>query len=219
MPEPNSIPDELSGTVFGRLTVVGREHPTSRRFMLCKCQCGKFKTFRRWQLENGKAKSCRCLSVELSKARFTTHGMSRSHEYEVWSSLKKRCLNPDHKQYADYGGRGIKVCKRWQGKNGFANFFADMGSCPNGLEVDRKNNDGHYEPGNCHWTTDKDNSRNKRNNRNVTCDGVTQCISAWSEELGVDRRVLRMRMARMGDCEAIRRTRIAGTGRLYKRMR
>ena len=80
--------------------------------------------------------------------------------YITWKAIKQRCLNLNNPAYKDYGGRGIKMCNRWL--NSFENFFADMGEKPDGLELDRIDNDGDYEPNNCHWTTTKENNRNKR---------------------------------------------------------
>jgi len=91
------------------------------------------------------------------------HGLSSLPEYGVWSHMKERCNNPQNKSYKNYGGRGIKVCERWE--KSFLYFFQDMGKRPsNKHEIDRIDNDGNYEPDNCRWTTRLSNARNKRNN-------------------------------------------------------
>lgn len=89
----------------------------------------------------------------------TESGRKRAPEYYIWASMKQRCSNPRAKGYADYGGRGISVCDRWQN---FDNFLADMGPRPEGLVLDRIDVNGNYEPGNCRWATWEQQGRNKR---------------------------------------------------------
>ncbi len=97
-----------------------------------------------------------------------------------------RCNKPSKQSYHRYGGRGIKVCDRWLGRDGLANFIADMGPRPSPKHsVDRIKNDGNYEPGNCRWATQKEQQRNRCNNRLVTAYGVTKTLIEWSEEFGV----------------------------------
>lgn len=88
-----------------------------------------------------------------------THGLSNHPLYPTWNGIRQRCNNPNNSHYADYGGRGIKLCKRW---HKFSNFLKDMGERPEGMSVDRINNDGNYEPSNCQWATRIQQARNKR---------------------------------------------------------
>lgn len=96
--------------------------------------------------------------------------------------MKSRCSNPRHPKYQSYGARGIKVCTRWKS---FANFLADMGEAPAGLSLDRKNNDGHYEPGNCRWATRAEQASNTRLTRRITFNGLTMSRAAWERRLGL----------------------------------
>jgi len=123
----------------------------------------------------------------------------RSSEYNTWTQIKARCRNPRHKQYGNYGGRGIRVCDRWLGSQGFLHFFADMGCRPSSHHsIDRIDNDGPYAPENCHWTDDKAQARNKRGNRPVTWQGRTLCLAAWAELMNLKPHTLYMRLFRYG---------------------
>ena len=99
--------------------------------------------------------------------------------------MKYRCLDPNCKGYKYWGGRGIKICPEWLGKNGFENFYADMGERPAGKTLDRKNNDGNYCKKNCRWATSKEQNNNKRDNRLITYKNKTQTIAQWARELNL----------------------------------
>jgi hypothetical protein len=119
----------------------------------------------------------------------------RDPTYVVWFTMKDRCSRPRHISYAYYGGRGIKVCERWQK---FRNFLADMGERPPGTQLDRLNSDGDYEPGNCRWVTAKQNSRNRRDNVFYTHDGKSRTLPEWAELTGLPVRVLKSRVTALG---------------------
>ena len=126
-----------------------------------------------------------------------THGMTNSPEWIAWARMKQRCYDPKIPWFERYGGRGIKVCERWQN---FEKFFEDMGKKPTPKHsIDRINNDKGYEPDNCRWATQIEQQRNRRNNVLVTHNGKTQCISEWAEEYGLCHMVLAMRIARGWD--------------------
>jgi hypothetical protein len=110
-----------------------------------------------------------------------------------WKSIKDRCLNPSNATYADYGGRGIKICDQWV--NNFMQFVADVGlpESPE-LELDRTNNNGNYEPGNVRWVTRTTNMRNVRSNKPITIDGVSKLASQWADESGISRPTMSVRI-------------------------
>lgn len=97
--------------------------------------------------------------------------------------MLRRCRDKNHQAYKHYGGRGIAVCERWLK---FVHFLADMGERPEGKTLDRKDTNGNYEPGNCQWSTQLEQTRNRRSNHIVTAHGITGCISEVAELLGVD---------------------------------
>lgn len=107
----------------------------------------------------------------------------------------QRCTQPQTHQYQNYGGRGIQVCERWLN---FEHFLVDMGLRPEGRSIDRINNDGNYEPGNCRWATNAEQQSNKRNNRNLTFNGETHTLDEWARVSGVHRSTLRARLDRYG---------------------
>lgn len=116
-------------------------------------------------------------------------------EYTAWCDMRKRCYFANHARYADYGGRGVIVCERW--RNCFATFYQDMGPRPSASHsLDRIANDGDYEPGNCRWSTAKEQARNTRRNRLLTFRGQTMCVAAWSEQTGISVNALYIRLHR-----------------------
>ena len=163
------------GDRYGRLTVIKevesfyRKDSKVRRRFLFKCDCGTFKEIVLNDVRNGRTKSCGCLNKELTlnrlneRERFHTHSESKSIEYRLWLGMKQRCYNHNHPRYKDWGGRGIIICDRWLGRDGFKNFLEDMGRRP-GKEysIDRKDNEGNYEPLNCKWSTPKEQMNNRR---------------------------------------------------------
>lgn len=113
-----------------------------------------------------------------------THGLIHTRAYRVWAGMKQRVLNPSAESYQYYGGRGIKVCERWL--RSFEHFLSDMGHPPDGLTLDRVNNDGDYEPDNCRWATPTEQNNTRGNNRLISFQSKTQTISQWAHELDIN---------------------------------
>jgi len=180
---------DLTGKKFGRLTAV--QYLGDKRWK-CLCSCGKFSKPFGHALRSGETNSCGCLIGEVGKATHTTHGKSYSVAYRSWVGAKSRCLNPKHRLYKYYGGRGVRLCRRWLS---FENFLADMGECPKGLTIERIDNAGDYKPGNCRWATREDQAQNTRSV--VGFEGKS--YSWWARKLGVSQPTIKRRMARFGN--------------------
>jgi hypothetical protein len=128
-------------------------------------------------------------------------------QYNAWRAVVNRCHREKDKDYTNYGGRGIFVCDRWQGDHGFANLMRDMGPWRAGYTLERIDVDGPYSPENCRWATWKEQQRNRRDNKLLTYNGKTQCLSAWAEETGVNKTTIRVRLLRgLSPEEALRPT-------------
>jgi hypothetical protein len=129
-----------------------------------------------------------------------THNMTNTAIYRVWAAMRNRCQNPKVKSFNDYGGRGIKVCERWQS---FETFLVDMGPRPSPeYQIDRIDNDGDYEPSNCRWAKRLEQASNKRNNRFITANGETLHMAEWARRLGCQPSAILYRIDRAGWSEA-----------------
>lgn len=132
---------------------------------------------------------------ERARQRSTTHGSTGSPEYVAWGNMIQRCENPNHPCFDHYGGRDIRVCTRW--RKSFAAFLEDIGPRPSPAhEIDRIDNDGHYEPENVRWATRRQQMRNMRRNRPLTCGGETRSVAGWAEHLGLNYSTLGNRLAK-----------------------
>jgi hypothetical protein len=166
-----SHPVDITNRRFGRLVAMRRAGNDSRgkAVWLCQCDCGNSRSIRSYDLRQGKTQSCGCWQSESRKHHTLTHGESvrnfLSPEYASWGNMLQRCRNPKSSVFQYYGGRGIKVCKRWFH---FENFLADMGRRPSPKHrLDRINVNGNYEPDNCRWGTPEEHQQNKRPRRKV----------------------------------------------------
>ena len=155
-----------------------RRTKSGNKVNLYSCECGGEAEIVGSNVRNGHTRSCGCMGGR------DTHGMSNTREYTTWCMMRKRCTNQNSECYADYGGRGITVCDRW---DSFENFYEDMGPRPEGMTLDRIDNDKGYDKDNCRWATKKEQQNNKRDNIFVTAYGQTLTLSEWAELMGIPR--------------------------------
>lgn len=173
-------PEDLVGLKYGEWEVlewVGVNTSYSK-IVKAKCSCGKIKNVFLATIKSGGSNSCGC-----KKAKAIKHGMSKTKLYQVWNGMKERCSNKNFKQYADYGGRGIKVYEYLEKDfKSFLYWCIRGGGYKPGLELDRIDNDKDYCPQNCRFTTHKVNNRNKRNNRWVVFNNEKRLLIELCEE-------------------------------------
>lgn len=185
---------DLKGKKFGRLTALeeatGAEKKSYTRW-LCVCDCGKKKYIARTSLTAGVTQSCGCLQVEGVKARRTTHGKSRTPEYQVWKNMMSRCYDPNNISYPNYGYRGIAVCLAW---HEFENFLSDMGERPENHTIERVNNNGGYNKSNCKWATKEEQFSNTRRNHYVVLKGEKKTVKQLSKQFGISQPTLAYRL-------------------------
>lgn len=192
-------PKDLTGRIFGRLTVIDRSYKTtgSPYFWNCLCKCGNFKEIRSDRLLDGQTTSCGCFRSESSSKRIaslnTTHGLSNNDLYQTWIDMMSRCYNENNGKYKDYGGRGIIVCEEWHDIN---NFINDVGPKPLNKSIDRKNVNGIYEPENVKWSSEKEQQNNKRNNVMVLYQGQQMTVTQAAEKAGIPRTTIFNRINR-----------------------
>jgi hypothetical protein len=182
----------LVGQRFGRLTVMSRcpRRPRDKESRWhCKCDCGNDRDVLAGNLRSGQHISCGCLRKE----RNLLHGQAgrRTPTYMSWAGMFARCYNPKTQQYKNYGGRGIKVHPSFRD---FQTFLEHIGERPPGTSLDRIDVNGDYAPGNVRWATDKQQTRNKRDNRLITYKGETMCVTDWGEKLGINRKWIDYRL-------------------------
>lgn len=182
---------DLTGQKFGRLTAIVRSigRTANGYKWFCECDCGNETFVLGVNLRSGQTRSCGCLSLEVNRAEkpwAVKHGMYKSPEYQAYHDMIRRCTNPDSQRWDRYGARGISVCPRWL--ESFENFYSDMGPRPSkNHSLDREDNDGNYEPGNCRWTTFLEQVNNKSDNRTYDLNGETLTISQIARKYNIPR--------------------------------
>lgn len=179
---------ELKGQRFGRLTVI--EYAGSKNYKtlwLCKCDCGKEKVVKGQDLKRGSTRSCGCLRDEAVKNQKQMYPVDVRIKRlrHIWHGMMRRCNDPGQKYYHRYGGRGISVCDEWKDYVVFARWAINNGYSDE-LKIDRIDNNGNYEPGNCRWVTEKQQHNNTSRCRFVTINGEKKTITEWAEENGID---------------------------------
>ena len=170
---------DLTGGKFGRLTVIKRSKNKNGTVMWeCLCVCGNIKNNNASNLNSGRTKSCGCFHIERVSIRMKTHGMAKTHFYRIWGDMLTRITNSKYKEYYLYGGRGIRVCKRWLE---FENFKNDMYESylehvkefgEKQTTIDRIDSNGNYCKENCRWATKREQCNNKRNSVYIVLNGV-----------------------------------------------
>jgi hypothetical protein len=189
---------------FGRLTTVGPVfYVCGQRLQVCACDCGKCVIVHLSNLTQAKTRSCGCLNAEKRRTSGIKHGHVANGKwsltYKSWAAMTQRCQYAQSNRYYRYGGRGIEICERWIGRDGFANFLADMGERPSKHHtIDRIDNDGNYCPENCRWATREEQMRNRSNARILTHQGISQTVAAWSSQTGMDRHTIVSRIDVLG---------------------
>lgn len=186
---------DLTGRRFGKLTVLNElTLINGKLYWHCQCDCGNKWDVNGEYLRNGQSNSCGCIRAETMGNTARTHGLSKRSEYKIWSKIKDRCYNVNSDNYRHYGGRGIKVCARWL--ESFENFLSDMGDRPSmNHSVDRfPDKNGDYDPSNCRWATQKQQTRNQKNNVSIQHDGHTLTIIEWAEKLNIRYSMLRWKL-------------------------
>lgn len=183
--------------LFGFLTVIQflPRAPYEFQKALCLCECGTTITTLWQNVRRGNTKSCGCLRRRA--AGLSAPRDSDRPEYQSWQGMNRRCSNAACKSFPRYGGRGIRVCDRW--RYSFSAFFKDMGPRPSAAHtLDRRDNNGNYEPGNCRWATWKVQQRNRRNNSRFQFGAENLTLAEWSERTERPLVTLRYRLFKLG---------------------
>jgi hypothetical protein len=183
---------------YGRLEIIGKAASRNGQvYMLCRCDCGKEKEIALSSLKRGLTQSCGCYRKEKGPGN-QRHGLHASRTYKAWLSMRQRCLNPNNPAYKNYGGRGITIDPRW---NTFDQFLADMDQAPDGMSIERIDNEKGYGPDNCKWASRIEQGRNTRKCRVITHDGKTQTLAEWADQYGINRQTLGKRLDNGWDME------------------
>lgn len=182
---------EMIGKKFGKLTPIEEGgHMGGFLAYKCQCDCGNTAIIRGTSLRSGNTTSCGCVHKTMVGNLNKKHGLKQTAEYSVWQNMITRCTNSNTNCFYRYGGRGISVCDEWRD---FEKFYADMGNRPNGMTLERIDNNGSYSKENCRWATLKEQARNTRRTKLVEHNGKTQCLKDWANEVGIVYNTLRKR--------------------------
>jgi len=190
---------EHIGKKYGRLLIVSILDTRGKHghiLVSCKCDCGNSHTAILTHLTKGGTTSCGCFNKDNQRKRLTKHGFAGTQLLQCWSDMKQRCLNPDRDNYKDYGGRGITIYQEWiSDSTSFIKWALENGYQP-GLQLDRKDNNGSYNPDNCRFVTNKINSRNTRKINLYTYNEASKTLGEWAEVFNVTKELIRGRLRR-----------------------
>ena len=175
------------GQRWGRLSVIAEGPRIIRksgnlRQWVCECDCGAEVLTRTNYLTSGDTRSCGCLNADIARKRNRTHGRSKTPLYRVWNGMRNRCQKESDGAWLNYGGRGISVCDAWSQSFETFEAWAYATGYRRGLSIDRINNDGDYEPGNCRWATTAEQALNTRANVHITAWGETKVLAEWARD-------------------------------------
>lgn len=188
---------DYTGLKSGRLTVIGFSHktPTNHVYVKCKCECGKEIVVRASCILRQTTKSCGCYALEKNKERSTKHGMYGTRLYSIWAGMRRRCYDPKVDAYKYYGARGITYCEEWDNFKHFYKWAMENGYKDN-LTIDRIDFNGNYCPENCRWVDNLAQARNRGDNKRVTFNGITLCLSEWAEKFKINYETFLSRLRR-----------------------
>lgn len=189
---------DISGQKFGQLTALYKLHNYHKTgsYWLCVCECGNFKEVYLGSLQQGLTISCGCYHKKRIKEVCATHGKHGTRIYKIWKDMKQRCYNTNNLSYKEWGGRGILICDEWL--YDFMTFYdwSMNNGYKDNLTIDRIDNNKGYSPSNCRWTNAKTQSRNKRNNINITINGEVHCLTDWCKILNLNHKTVSTRLSR-----------------------
>jgi hypothetical protein len=173
------------GDTFNGWTVIGplrREMPSRRLWCLAKCQCGTVKEVSLYPIVYGDSKNCGCTRKLAVSAAHRTHGKSRTRLYRIWTGMVSRCYKDTNEAYPNYGGRGIAVCVEWRDNFEAFERWATANGYAEDLEIDRRDNHGNYDPGNCRFVTSRVNQNNRRDSVRITAFEETKTLAEWARD-------------------------------------
>lgn len=195
---------DITGKKYGRITAlrIDGRNKAGEIMWRCACDCGAETTIASRSLRSGNTTSCGCYKRMMAKKRLEKHGMSHTHIYQVWCSMKGRCLRSSSKDYPYYGGRGITVCDEWKCFDAFYEWAMEAGY-KDGLSIERVNvNDG-YHPANCTWIRVEKQSENRRNTLKAEYNGEIKRVKEWSRLLGLNYNTVRAYIRQGKNMESI----------------
>lgn len=178
---------------YGMLRLISLSHVSNKNiYALTLCDCGK-QSIKILNNVLNLNKSCGCNRVKAMVEKKKTHGMKGSKTYAVWHSMRSRCKNERHPSFKDYGGRGIAIDKRW---DRFENFYQDMGEKPEGMSIDRIDNNKGYSKENCRWANSEEQCNNRRNSKLYLINGKSMSLPQWCRELSIPESTVKNRISR-----------------------